>query len=288
MESKFELEKWFKSCLRLVKVNWIQLVYISIIATGIFVGGVYFLLQELQPLILELINKPDNYEAFFIKVLIKLSSFFIIYLLYMAFIDLFIIHLTSQWYTGVKLSIEKTVIKALSAMPLAIVLEIVYILMAFIASMFCFFPVIFVIVYFLFIFQALIIEEKGLGSFGRSIDIVKKSFGNFLVIPFIIGFVFQFIFSFPLSFISIPIDILDLFSNNTDTINTGDVEKMNPADLVDLIFNSPYTIPIIGVVFLFLILQSNLKSFLYTVAFEEARKDRSTEQAGIIKEDKFS
>ena len=101
----------------------------------------------------------------------------------MAFIDLFIIHLTSQWYTGVKLSIEKTVIKALSAMPLAIVLEIVYILMAFIASMFCVFPVIFVIVYFLFIFQALIIEEKGLGSLGRSIDIVKKSFGNFLVIP---------------------------------------------------------------------------------------------------------
>ena len=162
---------------------------------------------------------------------------------------------------------------------MAILLSSAYIIMAFIAFMLCVFPVILVSVFFLFIFQALVIEDKGLDSFGRSIELVKENFGNFLVIPFILSFAFQIVDT-------IPFYIVQGLFNNAFTSES--LDKMQPKEVFDLLSNSPYTYLVLVFGLFFFSLQANLKSILYTVAFEEARKEVQPEQTEIIKEDKFN
>ena len=63
---------------------------------------------------------------------------------------------------------------------------------------------------------------------------------------------------------------------------------MQPKEVFDLLSNSPYTYLVLVFGLFFFSLQANLKSILYTVAFEEARKEVQPEQTEIIKEDKFN
>jgi hypothetical protein len=213
-------------------------------------------------LVLQAMKEPENYRTILISIAVKAGLYVLAIVVVMNFIDLFMIHTTSQWYSGKRLTIEETVLKSLSAMPISILLNIVYIIMAVLASFFCILPVILVIVFFLFTFQALIIEDKGFSSFGRSIELVKPNFGIFIVLPFVIGIGLQFVNAIPFYFIQFVV------GNFIDLTLTS---KMETKEYFEYIMKSPYLIIISAPSILFLSLQSNLKSILYTVAFEQVR-----------------
>ncbi len=270
MKQNFTVEKWFEGSFQILKRNWVEWVVVSVVTSIILSGVFYFLLQEMGLLILQAVKEPENYRRILMNGGMKFGIYLLVLLVIVNFIDLFMIHTTSQWYSGKRLSIEETVLKSFSAMPISILLNIVYIIMSVIASFFCILPVILVITFFLFSFQALIIEDKGFSSFGRSIELVKPNFGILIVLPFVISIGLQFVNTLPFYFIQFFIE------NFMDLTVTS---KMEPKELFEYIMKSPYVIIISAPSILFLSLQTNLKSILYTVAFEQARKEIPPEQA---------
>ncbi len=264
MKQKFTIEKWFEGSFQILRKNWVEWVVISVVTSVILSGVFYFLIQEMGLLVLQAMKEPENYRKILIAIAMKAGLYVLAVIVVMNFIDLFMIHTTSQWYSGKRLSIEETLSKSLSAMPISILLNIAYIIMAVIASFFCILPVILVIVFFLFTFQALIIEDKGFSSFGRSIELVKPNFGVLIVLPFVIGFGLQFVNSLPFYFIQFFIE------NFMDLTVTS---KMESKELFEYIMKSPYLIIISAPSILFLSLQTNLKSIVYTIAFEQSREN---------------
>lgn len=279
MKKEFTIEGWLKASFQILKIYWLEWVLVSVVTTVILSGIFYFSYQQIFPRVLEIIKDQHNWQESLVEIAIAAASYLVGLILFLNFLDLFLIHRTSSWYLGTNVSIETNLLKALSSMPMAILLSIAYIIMVLIAFMLCVFPVIFVSVFFMFIFQALLIENKGLDSFGRSIELVKQNFGNFLVIPFILSFAFQIIDTIPFYIVQGQLN---------SSITPEALEKMQPKEVFDLLLNSPYTFVFLIFGLFFFSAQSNLKSILYTVAFEEARKERLTEQTEIIKEDKFN
>jgi hypothetical protein len=149
-------------------------------------------------------------------------------------------------------------------MPISIILNMAYIVMAVFASIFCILPVILVITFFLFTFQALIIEDKGFSSFGRSVELVKPNFGILIVLPFVIGIGLQMVNSTPIIFLQYFIE-----SFMSQTISPDKTAK----EIFEYVLKSPYLIIISAPSILFLSLQTNLKSIVYTIAFEQSREN---------------
>ena len=269
MQEKFTIEKWFQVSFQILKKNWIQWIVISAITTVILSAIFYFLFQEIGLIILKIANQPEDYKQILLTQAHKTGLLVLAALLVLNFIDLYMIHTTSQWYSGKMLTVEETFLKVLSAMPVSIILTIIYILMTTISLFFCVIPVIFVIVYFLFIFQALIIEGKGFGSLGRSIELVKPNFGVLVVLPFVISLGLQFTNSLPFYLIQL---IIENFIGQTIT------PEMSSREVFEFLIKSPYILFISAPWILFFSLQSNLKSILYTVAFEQARQIDPTKE----------
>lgn len=269
MEEKFTIEKWFEVSFQILKRNWIQWITISIITTVILSAIFYFLFQEISLMILKISSQPEDYKQILLTQAHKTGLLALAALFVLNFIDLYMIHTTSQWYSGKMLTVEETFLKVLSAMPVSIILTIIYTLMTTISLFFCVIPVIFVIVYFLFIFQALMIEDKGFGSLGRSIELVKPNFGVLVVLPFVISLGLQFTNSLPFYLIQL---IIENFIGQTIT------PEMSSREVFEFLIKSPYILFISAPWILFFSLQSNLKSILYTVAFEQARQINPTKE----------
>ena len=269
MQEKFTIEKWFQVSFQILKKNWIQWIVISAITTVILSAIFYFLFQEIGLLILQISSKPEDYKQILLTQAHKTGLLVLSALLVLNFIDLYMIHTTSQWYSEKMLTVEETFLKVLSAMPVSIILTIIYILMTTISLFFCIIPVIFVIVYFLFIFQALIIEDRSFGSLGRSIELVKPNFGILVVLPFVISLGLQFTNSLPFYLIQL---IVENFIGQTIT------PEMSSREVFEFLIKSPYILFISAPWILFFSLQSNLKSILYTVAFEQARQIDPTKE----------
>lgn len=264
MNQKFTIEKWFEISFQILKRNWVEWVMISVVTSVILSAVFYFFVQEMGLLILQAVKEPENYRKILVDVGMKLGIFLLAFLVVINFIDLFMINTASQWYSGKRLTVEETVLKSLSAMPISIILNMAYIVMAVFASFFCILPVILVITFFLFTFQALIIEDKGFSSFGRSVELVKPNFGILIVLPFVIGFGLQFVNSLPFYFIQFFIE------NFMDLTVTS---KMESKELFEYIMKSPYLVIISAPSILFISLQINLKSIVYTIAFEQTREN---------------
>lgn len=265
MKQNFTIEKWFEISFKILKRNWAEWIMISVVTSIILSAVFYFFVQEMGLLILQAVREPEDYRKILMDVGMKLGIFLFAFLVVLNFIDLFMIHISSQWYSEKRLTVEETVLKSLSAMPISIILNIVYIIMAVIASFFCILPVILVITFFLFTFQALIIEDKGFSSFGRSVELVKPNFGILIVLPFVIAIGLQMVNSTPIFFLQFFIE-----SFMSQTISPDKSAK----EILEYILKSPYLIIISAPSIFFLSLQSNLKSILYTVAFEQIRMEQ--------------
>jgi hypothetical protein len=264
MNQKFTIEKWFEISFQILKRNWVEWAMISVVTSVILSAVFYFFVQEMGLLILQAVNEPEDYRKILVDVGMKLGIFLLAFLVVINFIDLFMIHTASQWYSGKRLTVEETVLKSLSAMPISIILNMAYIVMAVFASIFCILPVILVITFFLFTFQALIIEDKGFSSFGRSVELVKPNFGILIVLPFVIGIGLQMVNSTPIIFLQYFIE-----SFMSQTISPDKTAK----EIFEYVLKSPYLIIISAPSILFLSLQTNLKSIVYTIAFEQSREN---------------
>lgn len=263
MKENFTIEKWLKEAFQVLKINWLEWLKISTAMSILWIGIFYFFYREVGLAAIEMMGNSGKLESLAMLLLGKLSLFLALIFLFVNFSDLYMIHVSSQWLTGKRLSMEETIAKVFYSMPISILMTIVYSILATIAFFFCVIPLLFVVVYFLFIYQALILEDKGFGSFGRSIELVKPNLSNLIVLPFLISFAMQFSYTLPYYFIQA---LVELFIDRVPANTGGDTTA-----LIETLLRSPYIVLIFAPGILFFVLQANLKSILYTIAFEQAK-----------------
>ena len=141
MKKVFSIEEWLKASFQILKINWLEWVFVSVVTTVILSGIFYFSFGQIFTRVLDIIKDQNNWEKSLLEIA-GVGAFYLIgMILFLNFLDLFLIHRTSSWYLGTNVSIETNLLKALSSMPMAILLSSAYIIMAFIAFMLCVFPV---------------------------------------------------------------------------------------------------------------------------------------------------